>query len=310
MSLTIITPHFNDFHGLQSLYDCLKSQTTTNWEWIIVDDFSDKNVLVKIKKWSANLDDDRTQIIYNNDKSNASVCRNIGAKEARFDNLIFLDADDHISPDFVLNRNIVFQEFAIFKNTAVIGKNITKERRPSLDDNYLDYFLNAKFIFQTTAILWKKTFFMTIGKFDPNLERLQDVELIIRALFIGKDYKIVNNKIDFFYQTIPIHLKKDIVQKSCTSVNYFISKIHANYTLDLNRQPLIKAYYFACVKALHRCKNRKDVVHVKESLKVFFKNGFISSYEYGFGVMLLKLYRYQLISDSLFIKMNRYFFKK
>jgi glycosyltransferase involved in cell wall biosynthesis len=310
MSLSIITPHYNDFEGLQKLYNCLQVQTNSNFEWIIVDDFSDKNVLVKIKKWHKNLCDDSVQIIYNAQKSNASVCRNIGANEARFDNLIFLDADDSISQDFVLNRDITFVEFAVFKNTAIVDRNGTQERRPSLKDNYLNYFLSAKFIWQTTAILWKKSFFVEIGKFDPNLERLQDVELSIRALFVGKDYKIVDNRVDFFYRTKPIRLKKNIVRKSCASVNYLISKIHTNYTLDLNRQSLLKAYYFACVKGLQRCKNRKDVVYVKESLKVFFKKKYINGYEYVIGITLLKLYRYQLISDSLFIRINRYFFKK
>ena len=309
MSLSIITPHYNDFDGLQRLYKCLQDQTKSDWEWIIVDDLSDNTVLHNIDQWIKNNIDKRVRFIPNLQKTNASVCRNIGIEEALYDNLVFLDADDSITPDFVSHRSIAFNEFAIFKNRAVIDRNGTHEHRPSLDQNYLDCFLNAKFIWQTTAILWKKSFLKEIKEFDPNLHRLQDVELTIRALIVGENYQIIDNEIDFFYCTQPIRLKADIVEKSCKSVNYLIIKLKKNYKLNAHRQSLIKGYYYACVNGLHRCKNRKDVVYVKESLKLFYTKKYINVFQYVVGFVLLVLYRYHLISDSLFIKTNRYFFK-
>lgn len=309
MSLSIITPHYNDFDGLQRLYICLQDQTKSNWEWIIVDDLSDEAVLQNIDQWVKNNIDKRIRFVHNAQKTNASVCRNIGIEESLYDNLVFLDADDYISQDFVTHRSITFNEFAVFKNRAVVDRNGTHEFRPSLDQNYLDCFLNAKFVWQTTAVLWKKSFLKEIGQFDPKLHRLQDVELTFRALINGKDYQIIDNEIDFFYCPQPIRLKADIVKKSCKSVNYLILKLHSNYNLDANKQSLLKAYYYACVKGLHRCKNRKDVVYVKESLKLFYTKKYINVFEYVLGFVLLMLYQYHLISDSLFIKTNRYFFK-
>lgn len=284
-------------------------QTDTDWEWIIVDDFSDKTFLLKIEAWIYDIHENRIGFIKNETKSNASVCRNKGAERANFENLIFLDADDFISPDFVLSRAIEFNEFAVFKNTAVRDKNGTQEIKPKLDVNYLNSFLKARFIWQTTAILWKKSFFMEIGEFDPNLQRLQDVELTIRALFAGKNYKIIDNEVDFYYCTKPISSKPDIVKKSCFSVNLLITKIKSNYTLDAYKHTLIKSYYFACVKGLHRCKKRGDVVYVKESLRLFYTLKYISTFEHFIGFNLLYLYQYHMISDSLFIKINRHFFK-
>ncbi|MGV8813798.1 MAG: glycosyltransferase family 2 protein [Gelidibacter sp.] len=309
MSLSVITPHYNDFEGLQRLYGCLIGQTYNDWEWVVVDDFSDRAVLLNIDKWITATDDNRIRFFHNAQKSNASVCRNRGSEEALFENLVFLDADDFISQDFVLSRHIEFNEFVVFKNTAVIDRNGTQEIRPRLNEDYLDCFLNAKFIWPITATLWKKKFFIKIGKFDPNLQRLQDVELSIRALFVGENYKIIDNEVDFFYCTKPIRSKADIVRKSCTSVNYLILKIKSDYTLSAYRHSLIKSYYYACVKGLHRCKNRKDVVYVKESLKLFYKEKYINTYEYVLGITLLIFHQYHLISNSLFIKTNRYFFK-
>ncbi|MDN3492420.1 glycosyltransferase family 2 protein [Winogradskyella bathintestinalis] len=309
MSLSIITPHYNDFEGLQRLYDCLINQTNSDWEWIIVDDFSDKTELVNIENWLSNTVDKRVRFIKNPQKTNASVCRNIGAEAANFENLVFLDADDYISKTFVHNRDIICNEFVVYKNRAVIDRNGTQEHRPSLNKNYLDSFLNAKFLWQTTAILWHKSFFNKIGKFDPNLHRLQDVELSIRALYASKNYEVIDNAIDFFYCTKPIRLKSDIVKKSCASVNYLILKLHSNYNLEAYRQSLLKSYYYACVKGLHRCKNSKDVVYVKESLNLFYNKRYINFYKYSIGNILLFCYKHHIISDDLFISANRYLFK-
>ena len=53
------------------------------------------------------------EFIKNEEKTNASVCRNIGVDNSKYDNVIFLDADDSIGNNFVLNREIQFKDFAI-----------------------------------------------------------------------------------------------------------------------------------------------------------------------------------------------------
>lgn len=310
MSLSIITPHYNDLDGLKRIYNCLQVQTSTNWEWIVVDDFSESKIINGLKKWFQELGDKRVKLIFNTAKTNGSICRNTGADVAHYNHLIFLDADDYVSQDFVLHRDIEVHEFVVFKNKAVVDANGTQEIRPLSSKNYLNSFLNAKFIWQTTAILWNKSFFFKIGKFDANLQRLQDVELTIRALFVGTEYTVIDNEIDFFYCAKPIRSKPDIVKQSCNSVNYLISQIHSNYILDTNEHALLKAYYFACAKVLQRCNNRTDAVYVMTSLNVFYSKKYINIYRYSIGVFLLKLYQFHLISDFLFLKANRYFFKK
>lgn len=307
--ISIITPHFNNFEGLKTIYNCLKSQSSNSWEWLVIDDFSDADARSSIKNFFQDLPDNQVQLIFNTNKTNASVCRNIGIDHAVHQYLVFLDSDDVISDDFVSNRLIEVEEFTVFKNYNIVNeKNELFSSRPFVS-NPLNCFLSANFIWQTTSVLWNKTFLIQIGKFDPNLDRLQDVELSIRALFVGTDYKIIDNKPDFYYYSKPIRLRPQIVKKSCTSVNYLILKLSNNYTLDAYRHSLIKGYYYACVKSLQRSNIRKDVVYVKESLKLFYKQKYINTYSYFSGIIMLALYKYHMISDDLFIKINRYFFK-
>ena len=50
MNISIITPHFNEFNGIRRIYDCLSKQSSSHWEWIIVDDCSDRIIKNSLKK--------------------------------------------------------------------------------------------------------------------------------------------------------------------------------------------------------------------------------------------------------------------
>jgi len=309
MKISIITPHFNDFEGLKKIYNCLNKQSSSSWQWLVIDDFSDKVTRKLVENFFQTVSDNQVNLILNTTKTNGSVCRNIGIEHATHERLVFLDSDDIISDDFVSNRLVQVEEFVVFKNYKIFNKKNEYFSTNTNTSNPLDQFLRANFIWQTTCVLWNKTFLIQIGKFDPNLERLQDVELSIRALFVAKNYKIIDNKVDFFYFAKPIRLRPNIVCKARDSVNYLILKLHTNYALNTHQHSFIKAYYYLCVKCLHRSKKRRDVVYVKESLIMFYKKKYINEFEYFIGITLLIFYQYHMISDSLFIRVNRYFFK-
>jgi glycosyltransferase involved in cell wall biosynthesis len=310
MGLSIITPHYNDFEGLKRIYACLKKQSLDSWEWLVVDDLSDEKTRALLTHFFEPLIGDQVQLILNTTKTNASVCRNIGMDCAHYERLVFLDADDAITEDFVAHRLIDVKEFVVFKNFTVVNEH-DEHFVASADVSYpLDPFLKANFIWQTTSVLWNKTFLNSIGRFDVNLQRLQDVELSIRALYLGKVYKLIDNPIDFYYHTKPMRLRKHLVKESCASVNYLILKLYRDYTFNAQRHSLIKSYYYACVKNLSRSSDRADVTYVKESLNVFCKTSYINRFEYVVGRVLLQLYKYRLVSNSLFLKGNRYFFKE
>ena len=140
MNLSIITPHYNDFRGLQGIYNCLQEQTVGDWEWVIVDDLSDPKIRKQIQDWHISLKNEHVQLVLNSSKSNASICRNIGVETALYGHIVFLDADDTISRDFVANRCINFKDFAVFQNNAIIDKQGKIEILKTVDDSHLNYF--------------------------------------------------------------------------------------------------------------------------------------------------------------------------
>ncbi|MGB1309338.1 MAG: hypothetical protein ACPG6B_10530, partial [Oceanihabitans sp.] len=175
--------------------------------------------------------------------------------------------------------------------------------------NYLDHFLQAKFIWPITAILWDKSFLISIGKFNPEFKRLQDIELSIKALLHSKNYKVIENKVDFFYCVAPIDVKKRPVKVICESVNKLISYMQENYALNKHQKSLVSGYYYLCIRYFNRSTNKNDIVHVENSLKLFRRNKYFSFFSYLKGLSFLKLYKLNLISSNMFIRLNRYFYK-
>lgn len=309
MSISIITPHFNDFEGLKKIHDCLIRQSSKQWEWIIVDDFSDIPIKKTVKDYFQQNKNQKIKLIFNNTKTNGSVCRNVGIDYASGELLVFLDTDDIISKDFVSNRLVEVGDFEVFKNFNILDEKGDIKPAPTTSFHYLEHFLQAKFIWQTSCILWSKSFLIKIGKFNPNLKRLQDIELSIRALLLGTNYKVIDNKVDFYYCVAPIDIKKKPVKLICESVNYLMNELHQKYTLNKQQNSLLKGYYFLCIRYLYKSKSKKDIVYVMNSLQLFYMNKQLSFASLLKGFVLLKLYRFNLISDDLFIRFNRYFFK-
>jgi glycosyltransferase involved in cell wall biosynthesis len=307
--LSIITPHYNDLEGLKRVYACLEEQTDASWDWVVVDDCSDDGVRTALRAYVEAQQDTRIQLLLPPEKSNASVCRNLGAKKATYQHLVFLDSDDVITEDFVKNRQVNFEDFVVFKHTAVLNTDGTQQILPIINETYLDYFLQARFIWPITAVLWHRDYFNSIGQFHPKLPRLQDVELAIRALQHSANYQVIDNPVDFYYRVKPIRERKNFVQPVCEAVYVFISELLDTTMLDKYQLKLLTGYYYLCTKYLERSGDVQEVSFVQKNLKLFYKKRYLGFYSYLMGFGLLQLYRYKLISGTLFLKLNRRLFK-
>lgn len=309
MSLSIITPHYNDFVGLQRVYNCLKNQSIHTWEWIIVDDMSDPKIKEAIEDLIKSLDDHRVKTVFNCNKTNASVCRNIGADLSSNNRIVFLDSDDEISSSFVAHRQIEFRDFAVFKNTAIIKENGDIQTLNASEENYLNCYLRARFLWPITAILWDKTFFYTIGEFRDQLLRLQDVELAIRGLQQSNAYTVIDNKVDFYYRVVPIRSRKNFVKPVCDSVYLFISELLDTSLLSEEQLRLLSGYYFLCIRYFERSGDTAQIDLVRKNLRFFYNKKYITFIAYALGLTSLKLYAWHLLSSEQFLKINRYLFK-
>ena len=121
----------------------------------------------------------------------ANSCRNYGATLAKYQHLIFLDADDLLTKDALEIRAAALDEeldLAIFRTGKFTNQpSVHEDFSTQLNVNfgasdYLGQFLAYQIPWHTSSGMWRKDFFIKIGGFDQELQRFQDVEIHIRAL--------------------------------------------------------------------------------------------------------------------------------
>lgn len=308
-NLSIITPHKNDFDGLMRIYNLLQNQTSLFWEWIIVDDYSDEDVILKIKNFQNKSNDNKLNFFFNNENLNASKSRNIGANNAKYENLVFLDSDDIITEEFVKNRNIFVAESIYFINLYTINKNGQTNKYSHIEDDFFNNYLKCKFVWQTSAILWNKKYFDLIGQFDIKLPLLQDVEISLRALYNNKEINVIKMQPDFYYFIEPINIKKRNFAKVSLAIDLFLNIIHDNFNLSIEKMSYLQSYYYLSVKYFCRTKEYNKTDLLINNLKNIYNKNMISIYKYIFARLLIFIFKHKLISSALFLKTNRNLFK-
>ena len=139
MKVSIVTPYKNSFKTFTKVYKSVINQTYKNFEWIIVDDNSDSDELLKLRDF---VKDKRVTIYLNNGKSGPGGARNFALERVSGDFLTFIDSDDYwninyleIMSDLINDsEGIIFSGYRrfSFKNNSYINdyiptlKKITK----------------------------------------------------------------------------------------------------------------------------------------------------------------------------------------
>lgn len=98
-SVTIVTPVYNAAKHLNALYDCLCSQSYTDWYWIAVNDGS-TDQSGKILDDIAN-NDNRVRVLHQSNSGAPKMPRDRAVYEATTDFIIPVDADDTIDAHYL-----------------------------------------------------------------------------------------------------------------------------------------------------------------------------------------------------------------
>lgn len=95
--LSIIVPVYNTREYLDECIQSIVSQDYTNWELILIDDYSTDGSGDLLDQWEKK--DSRIRVIHKTGNSGVSDSRNIALKMAKGDYIGFVDSDDWIEPE-------------------------------------------------------------------------------------------------------------------------------------------------------------------------------------------------------------------
>ncbi len=99
MNISIIIPVYNTAAYLPQLFECLQTQTMSDFEVIFVDDGSSDNSVELLHQFE--LSSKQPVRIFTQSHQYAAAARNFGIKQATGTYIIFIDSDDFVEPDYL-----------------------------------------------------------------------------------------------------------------------------------------------------------------------------------------------------------------
>ena len=212
---SIFTPSFNSFDKIIRAFNSLKSQTLTNWEWVIMDDSPDDKNFQYLRQ---HLTSDSRIRLYRRFENNGYIgnVKNETVSLCRGQYILELDHDDEILP-FVLqesfelfNKNseigFIYMDFInLYENGTNFwyGNHICKGYGSYYCQKYNDkwvYVYNTPNINNITLShlvccpnhprIWRKDLLLKIGNYCEYLPICDDYEIILRTAINTKIAKI------------------------------------------------------------------------------------------------------------------------
>ncbi|RMB57423.1 glycosyltransferase family 2 protein [Dokdonia sinensis] len=281
--VSIVMPVYNREKIIQKTLDSVIAQTFQNWECIIVDDGSTDQTVSLLKEIASQ--DSRFQIFQRDDSKlkGAPSCRNIGIENAVGDFIIFLDSDDTLEVDCLKSRVSYFEKneqdtFLVFPMGISTGDNIIKKEIRT-DTTFLQDFLSYKLPWSIMSPIWKSEFVKSLKGFKEGYPRLNDPELMIRALLTpGVSYKVFN---EVPYDTVYYPSVSNwvmMIDKYYDSLQLFIPDISNELTrrrkTDLKK--FLKGYLKVWYRDFYFPSNKNLIAQNRNLIKLFRQHHIIN----------------------------------
>ncbi|MGB7526473.1 glycosyltransferase family 2 protein [Sphingobacterium cellulitidis] len=262
---SIVIPLYNKGVSIIETIDSVLNQTFRDFELVVVNDGSTDNSLEVVKSFR----DSRIRIV-NKSNEGVSSTRNRGIRESKYEWIAFLDADDLWEPNHLETiykmileypSDCVFATSFLFSDKRKVYGGEVFDNEVVKIDKYFDRALKGPVIW-TGIVVVHKSVFDSVGVFNPNLSRGEDLDVWAR---IGKNYSIIKSrKITACYRVETenkLTNSRSPLEKSIVSVIDLKGKLGAE-----------KQYYKVII--LDRLKQSIKLGDYAESFRILLKHNF------------------------------------
>jgi len=211
MKFSIITPEHDpkNIPFLLELFECVKAQTYTNWEWIIF-----LNGHCTIEHIPTEIKDHENVVIFRSFDKNTNIgaIKNAAFSIGKGDVLVEVDHDDLITPECLEELRLAFQDetvgFAYSDNAVLHMKDEFQPYTEELGWSYRMFNWKGKDLYAMHSFepsshslgyiwyapdhvrAWRRTTYKEIGGHNPELSICDDHELMIRTYLHTKMVRI------------------------------------------------------------------------------------------------------------------------
>jgi glycosyltransferase involved in cell wall biosynthesis len=167
---SVIIPALNEERYLPHLLHDLSAQSYRDFEVIVVDGKSEDNTVEEVKKFARTLPH---LTILTSERRNVSLQRNLGAKNAKGEYIVFMDADNRLEGYFLSGlhyRTLSEQPDAFTTYLSIQSPKPSLTRIADLINIYADMQLYTNSPFFMEALIGIKTsVFQKVGGFNPKV---------------------------------------------------------------------------------------------------------------------------------------------
>lgn len=218
MKFSIIIPYYNKKKFIKQCLKSIVNQSYKDFEIIIIDDFSNSVDSLYLINLVENISKDCSIRFYKNEKNlGPSISRNKGINSSIGDVIIFLDADDSITKNYLLSLASIFLELEcsiIVSNTKETSNNLLRPNFKKIHNAGFSELIknNLYQTFDFVGAFCCDPIFCGCGNVAIRKERIQDVR------FSEK----VHNYEDwlFFYQVCKLNFNSIIFSDLAEGVIY------------------------------------------------------------------------------------------
>lgn len=223
--VSIIVPCYNQAQYLDECLISISNQTYSNWECIIVNDGSQDATETVAMNWTVK--DNRIKYIQKSN-SGLSAARNSGITLAQGEFILPLDADDKISPDYVVRAIQAFENDNTLKVVYCFAEKFGNESgRWELPDFSL-YNLSQNNLIFCTAVYHKKDWELVGGYDVKMIYGWEDWEFWIAMLKNGGNVKRIE-EVGFYYRVKSNSMVNTINDKNADYLSDYLSVKHADF---------------------------------------------------------------------------------
>lgn len=266
MKVSIIIPYFNQHKYIKECVESVLDQNIDDFEVIIVDDGSESESTKILKTF----ENDRISIYH---KKNEGVCiaRNYGFSKSKGEYILFLDADDKLAKNYLLNAVEILEKNKQVKLVTSRVMLFGKINREYLLPDFDLKLLLARNIFVITSLLRRSDFILCKGFKENMKDGFEDWDFWISLFSNGGDV-VKLDEIGFYYRILENSRNRNI-----SNLNLLRRKIYENH---------------------------KDLycLYLLDPIETFEYQNIINSKEYLFGQFILKPFR---IFKNYILKLKR-----
>ena len=177
IKVSVVMPAYNRANQIGKAIESVTSQTHKNFELLIVDDGSTDNLKDVLKKYGA----DNRVLTFWNKRGGVSAARNTALENATGAYIFYLDSDNIWCPDFLATMIVAFETSG---RACLYGASRLQNKKNQVLGYRGEPFnwgecLNGNYI-DMNVFAHRSDLVLKHGKFDVNLQRMVDWDLILR----------------------------------------------------------------------------------------------------------------------------------